>query len=129
MSDVVLDASAVLAYLNEEPGADRVAPLLEQGGAVISSVNWAETAGRLLALGLPEATAREILRSLELRVLPLDQETAWLAATLLPPTRPFGLSLGDRCCLALGLRLGLPVMTADRVWEQAGVGVEVRVIR
>lgn len=129
MSEAVLDASAVLAYLNDEPGAASVAEVLEHGGAVIGAVNYAEVSAKLLALGMPEPVATEVMRSLEMEVVPLDEETAWISARLVLITKPFGLSLGDRCCLALGQRMGLPVLTADKLWTEIKPGVNARLIR
>jgi len=130
VSEFVLDASAILAYLNDEPGADKVAAILEHGGAVINAANYAEVAARLIVLGLPQAKTAEVMRSLELEVVPLDAETAWISACLIATTKPFGLSLGDRCCLALGKRMVLPVLTADRVWANIqSDDLDVRLIR
>ena len=129
MSEFVLDASAVLAYLNDEPGADKVAAILEHGGAVIGAANHAEVAAKLIVLGLPQQEAAKVMRALELEVVPLDAETAWISALLVAMTKPFGLSLGDRCCLALGAHIGLPVLTADRVWADIQLDLDVRLIR
>lgn len=130
MSDFVLDASAVLAYLNDEPGADKVAAVLEHGGAVIGAANYAEIGAKLIDLGLPQQEAAKVMRALELEVVPLDAETAWISALLVATTKPFGLSLGDRCCLALGIRMRLPVLTADRVWANIqSDNLDVRLIR
>lgn len=129
MSEAVLDASAVLAYLNDEPGSANVAEVLEHGGAVIGAVNYAEVAAKLLALGMPEPVAAEVMRSLEMEVVPLDEETAWKSAQLIQITKPHGLSLGDRCCLALGQRMALPVLTADKAWMEIRPGMNVRLIR
>lgn len=129
MSEVVLDASAVLAYLNDEPGSDKVAEVLEHGGAVMGAVNYAEVAAKLLSLCMPEPVVGEVMRSLEMEVEPLDKETAWISAQLIQITKPIRLSLGDRCCLALGKRMGLPVLTADKAWVEIKSGVKVRLIR
>jgi ribonuclease VapC len=128
----VLDASAFLAYLRGEPGGVVAAQAIEQQTA-ISLVNWAETLTLLVDLGatVTEATAR--VRRLgilgrRLRVVPLTRSDAEMAR-LRALTRHLGLSLGDRACLALGLRLGLPVVTADRDWAQLDFGVPIQVIR
>ncbi len=62
-------------------------------------------------------------------IVPFDQELASIAAGLESLTRPFGLSLGDRACLALGIRLSLPILTADQAWAKLDVGVKVELIR
>ena len=129
MSDCVLDASAVLAYLNDETGAAQVAGVLEKGGAIIGAVNFAEVAAKLISLGVSQDVAAQVMQSLEMQVIPLDEETAWMSAKLIWIAKPLGLSLGDRCCLALGMRKGLPVLTADRAWASLASEIEVRVIR
>ena len=123
----VLDASALLAVLNREPGAGVVAPLL--GRAAISSVNWTEVLQRAIALGMEVRDVREELESLGLRVLPFTAEDAEPTARLWPITRRVGLPLGDRACLSLAQRLGLPAFTAERIWPTLDLGVEVRLIR
>lgn len=127
MSSVVLDASALLALLNDEPGADVVASNLDQ--ALIVAVNWSEVVGKLVDGGMPEQAILTALGSLGLKLRPFDEELAHLAGMLRVKTRPLGLSLGDRACLALAARLSLPVLTADRSWSTLKVGVKVRLIR
>lgn len=127
MSEVVLDASALLAVVLSEPGAERVADSLDD--ALISSVNLAETAAVLMDAGIPSARVRGRLSQLAFTTVPFEEEDAFLAAELRPLTRTLGLSLGDRACLALARRGGLPALTADRAWAELDVGVEVRLIR
>jgi ribonuclease VapC len=124
----VLDASAVLAWLRHEPGAEAVHPLLAT--AVISAANWSETWQKLAQHGVDADRATTRLRTLGLRVEPLTAADAVIAAKLWARTRAAGLSLGDRCCLALGARLQLPTVTADTAW--AGLDLDditVQVIR
>jgi len=114
----LLDASALLAYLQREPGFEAVREALREGAA-ISAVNLAEVAGKLKARGKdPERIVRRLL-AMGLEVLPFTLEEALEAGALDPLTRPLGLSLGDRACLAAGKVRGLAVLTADRTW--AGV--------
>ncbi len=127
MSEAVLDASAILALLNEEPGSDAVATLLPR--AVVTSVNLAEVVGKLADAGMPETAIREAIGALGLSVVPLDAELAYAAGMLRSSTRSRGLSLGDRVCLAVAMRLGVPAITADRLWVGAVTGVEVQAIR
>lgn len=129
MTKYVLDASVVLAYLNEETGAELVAPILEQGNGVLSAVNYAEVATKLLQLGLSEQVATQVMQSLGIVPLSFDAEVAWISAKLISLTKPFGLSLGDRACLALAKHLQLPVMTADKVWAALDLNVEITLIR
>ena len=128
MSDrVVLDASAVVALLSDEPGAERVEAAL--AGSVLSTVNWSEVAQAVLRDGGdPQADLVE-LRASGVRLEPLDDAVALEAARLHASTRTAGLSLGDRCCLALAAALGRPALTADRAWADLSVGADVEVLR
>ena len=127
MSRAVLDASALLALLNGEPGADVVAAHLLDGA--IGAVNLSEVVARLVEAGMPEEAVRSTVGGLGLSVHEFDAEQAHRAGLLRLETRSLGLSLGDRACLALGARLEVPVLTADRSWSGLKVGVKVRVIR
>jgi len=124
---VVLDASALLAFLQSEPGSGVVESAIR--GAVMSSVNWAEVVQKSLARDVMVAGMREDVEAWGLRLVPFGAEDAEAAALLWPQTRHRGLSLADRACLALGMRLDGPVLTADRSWAGVPVGVEVRLIR
>ena len=119
MTSVVLDASAVLALIREEPGADQVAPYI--GRAAISAVNLQEVVKELLLSGLDEATIRELLEELRLDVRPHDVAAAFAAAALHAQTRQYGRGLGDRSCLALAVQLGVLALTADREWKKVKV--------
>ena len=119
MTSIVLDASAVLALVRDEPGADKVAPHI--GRAAISAVNLQEIVKELLSSGLDEATTRELLDELRLDVRAHDIEAAYAAAALHRQTRQYGRGLGDRSCLALAVQLGVPALTADREWKKVKV--------
>lgn len=123
----VLDASALLAALHDEVGSDVVTPVL--GDSVMGSVNWSEVIQKSLARGVDVANLCNDLQALGLMILPFTGEDAELAGALWPDTHRLGLSLADRACLAIGKRLKLCVLTADRVWSQVDIGVPVRVIR
>jgi ribonuclease VapC len=124
----LLDASALLAYLQREPGFEAVREALREG-AGISAVNLAEVVGKLKAKGKdPDRTLRRLL-AMGLEVLPFTLEEALEAGALDPLTRPLGLSLGDRACLAAGKVRRLPVLTTDRGWLGVVPGVEVRMVR
>jgi PIN domain nuclease of toxin-antitoxin system len=127
MSSYVLDASALLALLNSEPGSEQVAAVLTE--AVISSVNLSEVIARLADAGRSRTEISEFLEALELEVASFDTEMAYRAGMLRPLTRHLGLSLGDRTCLALGEFLRLPVMTADRAWGELDIEIEVQIVR
>lgn len=122
---MVLDASAVLAFLQSEPGADRVAEVIES--AIISAVNWAETVSKLALGGMPAEIATSTVNALE--VHPFMHEHAVLAAEMAPAAKPHGLSLGDRACIALGQFTGWPVLTTDRKWQSLDIGVRIEVVR
>ncbi|MGH8563900.1 MAG: PIN domain-containing protein [Gammaproteobacteria bacterium] len=121
MSEIVLDASALLAYLNEEPGAEAVEEALARA-ACIGAANWAEVLSKAAENGVDP----EVLSSQSRRSCPPAGRWAGdrPAAALDQGGRPV---LGDRACLALGLRLGLPVLTTDRDWQR--LDVEVRAAR
>jgi PIN domain nuclease of toxin-antitoxin system len=123
----VLDASALLALLNQEPGGEVVEDALP--GALISAVNFSEVVAKLVDKGVPETGARAVLEDIGLEIYPFDTEQAFRTGELRPKTRPLGLSLGDRACLALGDLLDLPVLTTDRSWKELKLGIEVRMIR
>jgi len=129
MNNIVLDTSAVLAYLFQETGADQVLPVLEADSGIISSVNYAELVGKLIDQGMSVEIIRETLFDLELQVVDYDTAQAFETGVLRTISKAFGLSLGDRACLALATTKKLPILTADRVWLNVPVPIEVRVIR
>lgn len=124
---VVLDSSAVLAVLWAEPGAVEVMTRLER--ARISAVNAAEVVSRLVERGASDAAAEAAIPDLMVEVVPFDAAQALAAGLLRRATRPAGLSLGDRACLALAQAEGLPALTADRAWGDLHLGIAVEVIR
>lgn len=123
----VLDASALIALLVGEPGAERVEAL--SAGAVISTVNWTEVLEATAALGLPLSHRQEQLEGLGISLVPFTAEQAEAAAAMRESTRDAGLSLADRACLALALSLGATTVTADRAWAKIDVGVEIQLVR
>jgi ribonuclease VapC len=129
----VLDASALLAYLNDEEGADLVEDALIRGSA-ISSVNMAEVLSKLTELGKePDEVTKELQRrgflGRTLAIHPLTTEDAVVIANLYKRTKLQGLSLGDRACLALAIRLRVPALTTDRAWSRLKIAVKVELIR
>ncbi len=111
----VLDASALLALLFDEPGAE----IVERGltTSVISAVNLSEVMHKSLERGVEVESLRDDLEALGVDVLAFDGDAAAEAANMRLVTRAAGLSLGDRACLALARKLDLPAVTADRTWE------------
>lgn len=128
MNKIVLDASAVLAVLNGEPGADKLTPEL-LSSATSSAVNLAEVQGKLVNKGLAPRDAWEATISPIREPTAFSAEHAEAAGNLVLQTRAFGLSLGDRACLALALALKAPVYTADRSWKNLNLGIRIHVIR
>lgn len=129
--ECVLDSSAVVAYLFDEPGADRVGPMLGKRGA-ISAVNFAEVLKTILFEAIdPTANLAGAFAALGIAIVHFEAEQAETAASLWGETRGLNLGLEDRACLALALRSGRPVMTADQEWRKlpAGLGITVEVIR
>ena len=128
MSKIVLDASALLALLNQEPGAQKLTPELLRD-ATASTVNLAEVQTKLVREGGDPDEAWELALAPVSEAEPFTSEQARTAGTLVGQTRPLGLSLGDRACLALALMLGAPVYTADRDWKNLKLGIPIHVLR
>ena len=126
---IVLDSSTILAVLFEEPGHDKAQDALSS--AAMSTVNIAEVYSRAHSAGIGLSAADALFTHRTFDVVPLSLRQAALAGEILPITRSAGLSLGDRCCLALAMDRKLPVLTADRAWAQfaAQLGLEIGLIR
>ncbi|HLF83977.1 MAG TPA: type II toxin-antitoxin system VapC family toxin [Blastocatellia bacterium] len=127
MSSFVLDASALLALLNQEPGKDLVEEVI--GDCSISAVNYCEVIGKLIDAGVPDDDARHTVDLLNIEIVDFDANLALRAASLCFATKRLGLSLGDRCCLALGTARKVTVLTSDRNWSKLKIGVKVKLIR
>jgi ribonuclease VapC len=125
----VLDASALLVLLLDEPGGDVVRAELVD--AAMSTVNLAEVVAHYARNGASPADIAEVLNPLPFARIPLDSELAFDCGLMLPATRAAGLSLGDRACLALARRLACRALTADQAWAaiSEAVGIEVEVLR
>jgi PIN domain nuclease of toxin-antitoxin system len=122
---VVLDASALLAMLQREAGGTDVADVLTE--SFISTVNWTEVVQKSLQNGMNMSGVRTDLEEVGLQIVVFNADDAEVAAHLWQTGS--GLSLADRACLALGIKLGAPVLTADRYWTTVETGAEVQVIR
>ncbi len=129
MTNVALDASALLALLLGEPGGQKVKAALD--GALLCAVNLAEIVSHYAKLGASRPDVEAMLQPLPIRVVPVDEALSYEAGMLRPLTLPGGLSLGDRYCLALARREGVPALTAERRWLDiaAAAGVTVDLIR
>jgi len=125
MSRIVLDASAILAVIHQEPGPERLTPH-PLADAVGSAVNLAEVHSELV--GWTSDEAWEDVTSPVQEVVSFDEQHARIAGDLITQTLRIGLSLGDRACLALALALKAPVYTTDRTWKSLKLKVRVHVI-
>jgi ribonuclease VapC len=123
----VLDASAVLALLFGEPGAEAVVEHIASGAA-ISTVNLAEVATVLVRNDRDPRTVLDPLRA-QVEVLPFTDADALTTAQLYPQVSARGLSLGDRACLALARRLEAPAVTAEHLWSDLELDVRIDTIR
>jgi ribonuclease VapC len=127
VTDIVLDASAVLALVHHEAGAERVKAVLPL--AALGSVNLAEVVAKLVERRIPPDAIADLLHDFDLDLHPFDEALAFETGALRASTRGRVLSLGDRACLALARRLGATVLTADRAWQGLDLGVSVEMIR
>lgn len=127
MASVVLDTSALLAFVHGEPGGQMVARLI--GDAAMSAVNFAEAVTKLVNRGASLDQAKHVLSFAEVDIIDFDRRQAEATGALVSRTRSQSLSLGDRACLTLAMELGLPAVTADPSWKSLGVNVTVQVIR
>jgi len=123
----ILDASALLAYLQDESGSEVVDTVLMH--SVMNSVNWSEVMQKAIAKQININGMRAELEILGLAIVPFTVEEAELAAKLWKTTRQQGLSLGDRACLSSALCLNLPVYTADKIWLELDLPIEIHCIR
>ncbi|BDU70978.1 type II toxin-antitoxin system VapC family toxin [Mesoterricola silvestris] len=128
MRRYLLDASAILAFMSNETGADKVRAVILAGQAGVTAVNISEVAAKLVSRGLSSVDAEFQCRSMGLDILDVDEGIAFAAAALIPITQPLGLSLGDRVCLATAARDACVAMTADKAWARVP-GANVEVIR
>lgn len=126
MTGAVLDASAVIALLNGERGASKVAVVVAD--AAVGVFNQAEVVSHFVNLGAPIEEVRAMLGALPYTVVAADEPLGWDAGVLRAVTSSAGLSLGDRFCLALAKRLGVPAYTADRAWKDVAVAAGVKVV-
>ncbi|MCG9890091.1 MAG: type II toxin-antitoxin system VapC family toxin [Thermosynechococcaceae cyanobacterium MS004] len=127
MSSVVLDASALLALLQQEPGAEVVAVALKN--SCVSTVNWSEVLQKALASHIDTVDMQANFEALGVEFVPFSSHHSELASNLWLKTKPFGLSFGDRACLALALDRQAIALTADSVWTKLQLSVQVQVIR
>ena len=128
MNTTVLDASALLAFLNNEVGSEQVARSI-MDGAIMSAVNVSEVISKLSESNMPEDAIHETLDLLGIETIAFDMTCSYQAGLLRPMTKALGLSFGDRACLALAQHLSCPAVTADRTWQKLTLGITIQVIR
>jgi PIN domain nuclease of toxin-antitoxin system len=128
MNEVVFDASVMLATIHHERGAEKVTDeLLDR--SVASAVNLAEVQSKLVKRGyLPDEAWEDSLAAVRV-VAPFTRDHSRIAGDLITTTEPYGLSLGDRSCLALAIALNAPVYTTEQAWRNLKVGIPIHVIR
>lgn len=124
---VILDASALIAFIYQEKGMEVVEEYLPH--SKISTINLTETATFMIKQGLHAKEVNESLKDLSLTIIHFDESQAFLAARLVEKTANSGLSLGDRACLALGIQENLPVLTADKIWTSLSLNIKIKLIR
>ena len=130
MSKVIFDASALLALINDETGAKKLEPLI--GNIIMSSVNVCEVAGKVYDAidDIDEEQCKSYIEPFIHSIIEFNKTQCFIAASLKSQTKHKGLSLGDRACLALGIQLGLPVYTADKVWAELEIpNLKIKLIR
>lgn len=127
MTACVLDASALMAVIRREPGAAFVEARM--AGAAMSTVNASEAVMRSVEKGFSEDLVTALISAQRLELVAFDADLALAAARLRPVTRRFGLSFADRACIATAVRLGAPVVTADRVWASLDLPCAIELIR
>jgi PIN domain nuclease of toxin-antitoxin system len=124
----VLDASALLVLINNEPGAEKLGPQVLTDAAC-STVNLAEVQGKLVKQGVPADEAWKVTTGLIGEAVIFTSQQAKITGTMISETSALGLSLGDRACLSLAISLKAPVYTADRLWKNLKLGIKIHVIR
>jgi PIN domain nuclease of toxin-antitoxin system len=128
VNKVVVDSSVLLAVIHQERGFETITPEFLTR-AIISTVNLAEVQSKLVSSGWPSDDAWADATGAVREVIPFTAKHARAAGNMIAQTHSFGLSLGDRACLALGLALHAPVYTADRSWTNLKLGIRIHTIR
>ncbi len=127
MTSVVLDASALMAFLHSEPGSDIVWQALSD--ALISAVNYSEVLKKAIERGKEAEGVAYSIRRLSLVIVRFDEHLATTSAALYPLTKPYGMSFADRACLALGIQRNCNVLTAERKMGKIALPIKVKLIR
>ena len=127
-NSVILDSSALICLISKEIGFEKVAEIIPY--AIMSSISIAEVARFLIERkNMSLDNAQRMILSIIDNIIPFDAALAFTSASILAQTRKFGLSLGDRACIVLGLQTGFPVYTADKIWAELGLDCQIVLIR
>jgi PIN domain nuclease of toxin-antitoxin system len=131
MTEYVIDSSALLAYLNQENGWERIEFVIKEHPCFLLAVNLTEVHTRLIDWHIAADEGKEIIAAMNLVIEAFDRDLALKASDLRASTRHLGLSLGDRACLALAMTKGAIALTADKAWTSldAGLGIAVEYVR
>ena len=124
---MVLDASAILAYVHDETGSEVVGSAID--GGLVSTVNWSEVLQKAIQLEIDTIGMRDDFASIGLQFVAFDIAQAEIAGVIWSQTRHCGLSLADRACLALAMHQQVAVLTADRAWGDLGLDVDIQLLR
>jgi len=127
VTSVVLDASALMAFLHSEPGGDIVWQALSD--ALISAVNYSEVLKKAIERGKEAEQVASSIRRLSLVIVPFDEQLAMTSAELYPLAKEHGMSFADRACLALGVQRRVTVLTAERKMKLVALPIKVKLIR
>lgn len=123
----IVDASALLAAIHEEKGGDSVKKIIDV--CIISAINWSVVLQKLERAAIDSSQVETALKALGLEVTDFTDEDAHIAASLWGDSKALGLSLADRACVATAIRLNANVITADKIWRQLEIGIEIKLIR
>ena len=128
---IVLDASSVIALINREKGCEIVEKYLEE--AIISTVNFAEVISvvnrELFKSEADRIEGLKLITDTLPQIIDFDINQAIISGELDSITKKYGLSLGDRACLALAKYKNIPVLTADKSWSKLNLGIKIKLIR
>ena len=129
MTNVVLDTSAVMAWLQQEPGWEAVGRAFATENCRMSAVNLAELVAKSAERMRDHAEIAAMIAELPIEIVPFDKAQAFATGLLRAATRNLGLSLGDRACLALAKSINVVALTADKPWLELDIDARIECIR
>ncbi|HJD55783.1 MAG TPA: type II toxin-antitoxin system VapC family toxin [Rickettsia endosymbiont of Pyrocoelia pectoralis] len=123
MSKIIFDASALIALFAKEKGYLFIKEHMKD--AVISSVNIAEVYKYCIEVrGLTQEEAKSLIKLLDIKIIDFCPDQALISATIIHKTKPYGLSLGDRACVALAIFKNYPILTCDKIWQKLDLSIK-----